>query len=379
MQFKIKRDVFLESIQKTLGIVERNAVTPILNNILIRTGKDRITIIATDREIGVTSHYDAEIISDGEITLSARKLFEMIREIDGKEISFKKNENNQVNLICRKIVCNIPGIPVDDFPVFPDDDDLIFRKVRNVHIKEMIDKTFFAMSKDDMRSNLNGVFLQSEKNDLQPVTPAEGHIMRMVATDANRLSLVTLKGDGSEFPNVDDGIILPRKGVGEIRKLVDDGSDYTEIGVKGGICVLRKDNTVLRVSLIDSIYPDYKKVVPADSGIQVTLGKDQILHSLRLMSVVSSEKNWGVKIKIMEGSMALNLTNADIGEANEEIDISYSGEEIEAAYNVNYLIDAIQVIKGKNVSFEMREGLRPCVISEVGNDSYISVIMPLKI
>lgn len=378
MQFRIKREVFLEGVQKTLGIVERNTITPILNNILIRTGKDRVTIIATDREIGLTSHYDAEIISDGEITLSARNLFEMIREIDGKEINFKKNENNQVNLICRKIVCNIPGIPVDEFPVFPDDDDVIFTKVKNIHIKEMIDKTFFAMSKDEMRANLNGVFLQSEKND-EPSITTEGHIMRMVATDGNRLSLVTLKGDGSEFLNVDDGIILPKKGVGEIRKLVDNGSDYLEIGVKGGICVLKKDNTVLRVSLIDSKYPDYKKVVPGDSGILITLDSDQFLHSLRLMSVVSSEKNWGVKIKIMEGSMALNLTNADIGEANEEIDISYKGKEIEAAYNVNYLIDAIQVIKGKDVSFEMREGLRPCVISEAGNDSYISVIMPLKI
>ena len=378
MQFRIKREVFLEGVQKTLGIVERNTVTPILNNILIKTGKDRITIIATDKEIGLTSHYEAEIISDGEITLSARKLFEMIREIDGKEINFKKNENNQVNLICMKIACNIPGISVDEFPVFPDDDDMIFMKVKNVHIKEMIDKTFFAMSKDEMRGNLNGVFLESEKNDEQSITP-EGHIMRMVATDGNRLSLVTLKGDGSDFLNVDDGIILPRKGVGEIRKLVDNGRDYLEIGVKRGICVLRKDNTVLRVSLIDSKYPDYKKVVPGDSGILVILDRDQILHSLRLMSVVSSEKNWGVRIKITEGSMTLNLTNADIGEANEEIDISYSGEEIEAAYNVNYLIDAIQVIKGKNVSFEMREGLRPCVISEVGNDSYISVIMPLKI
>lgn len=377
MEFKIKRDVFLESVQKTLGIVERNTVTPILNNILIRTGKDRITIIATDREIGLTSYYDAEIISDGEITLSARNLFEMIREIDGNEINFKKNENNQVNLICRKIVCNIPGIPVDDFPVFPDD-DVIFTKVKNINIKEMIDKTFFAMSKDEMRANLNGVFLQSEKNNEQPAAQAEGHVMRMAATDGNRLSLVTLKGDGSEFPNVDDGIILPRKGVGEIRKLADDGGDYTEIGVKGGICVLRRDNTVLRVSLIDSNYPDYKKVVPADGGIQVMLDRDQFLHSLRLMSVVSSEKNRGVKIKIMEGSMALNLTNADIGEANEEMDISYRGAEIEAAYNVNYLIDAIQVIKEKDVSFEMREGLRPCVISEAGNANYISVIMPLK-
>jgi DNA polymerase-3 subunit beta len=234
------------------------------------------------------------------------------------------------------------------------------------------------MSKDEMRSNLNGVFLHSEKNDEQSIT-AEEHIMRMVATDGNRLSLMTLKGDGSDFLNVDDGIILPRKGVGEIRKLVESGSDYVEIGVKGGICVLRKDSTVLRVSLIDSKYPDYKKVVPVDSGILITLDRDQFLHSLRLMSVVSSEKNWGVRIKIMEGSMALNLTNADIGEANEEIDISYKGEEIEAAYNVNYLIDAIQVIKGKDVSFEMRAGLRPCVISEAGNDSYISVIMPLKI
>lgn len=372
MQFNISRDVFLEGVRKTLGIVERKTTTQILNNILIVAEENKIRIIATDREIWLMSNYDAEIVSEGEITLSARKLFEMIREIQGSTISFNKGENNWVDLTCGKVVFNIPGISADDFPAVSDDEGVMFYKIKGNIIEEMIDKTFFAMSKEEMRVNLNGVFLETEKKD-------DMCRVKMVATDGHKLSLANLDTEVNEFLDIHEGIIVPRKGVSEIRKLVEDGSEDVEIGVRKGMCIFKKDNTVLKVSLIDSDYPDYKRVIPVDRGILVKLDKDQILHSLRRMSVISSEKYSSVKIKIMEDRMILNSTNPDIGEANEEIEISHKGEELEIGYNVNYLIDAIQVINGKDISFEMRAGLKPGVITEVGNDDYMCVIMPLKV
>ena len=373
MQFNIKRSLLLEGIQKTLGIVERKTTTPILNNILVKTEGDRIKIAATDREIGLVSYYDAEIISDGIITLSARKTFEMIREIQGDIISFKKGENNWVNITCEKIAYNIPGISGDDFPEADvlGDEEITFFKVKSNMIGEMIDKTFFAMSKEEMRSHLNGAFLETEKKD-------KGYWMRMVTTDGHRLSLVIFYEEDGEFIDISGGIIIPRKGISEVKKLVDNGSEYIEVGVKKGKCVFKKDDTILRISLVDSEYPEYKKVMPTDKGITVQLDREQFLHSLKRMSVISSEKYSGVKIKIMENKMILNSTNPDVGEANEEIEISYKGEEIEIVYNVSYLIDAVQVISGDSILFDIRPGLRPGVISEVGNDRYICVVMPLK-
>lgn len=373
MQFNIKRLSFLEGIQKTLGIVERKTTTPILNNILIKTEKDRIKIAATDREIGLVSYYDAEIVSDGVITLSARKTFEMIREIQGDVISFKKGENNWVNITSGKVIYNIPGISADDFPEVEvlGDEGMTFFKVKSDMIGEMIEKTFFAMSKEEMRSHLNGAFLETENKD-------KGYWMRMVTTDGHRLSLVNFHEEDGEFIDISGGIIIPRKGISEIKKLVDDGSEYIDVGIKKGKCVLKKDDTILRISLVDSEYPEYKKVMPTDKGILIQLDREQFLHSLKRMSVMSNEKYSGVKVRIMENKMILNSTNPDIGEANEEIDISYKGEEIEVVYNVGYLIDAVQVISGDSILFNMRSGLRPGVISEAGNDDYICIIMPLK-
>ncbi len=373
MQFNIKRLLFLEGIQKTLGIVERKTTTPILNNVLIKTEEGKIKVAATDREIGLVSYYDAEIISDGVITLSARKTFEMIREIQGDIISFKKGENNWVNITCGKVIYNIPGISADDFPEVEvlGDEGMTFFKVKSDMIGEMIDKTFFAMSKEEMRSHLNGAFLETEKK-------VKGYLMRMVTTDGHRLSLVTFNEEDGDFIDISGGIILPRKGISEVKKLVDNGSEYIEVGVKKGKCVLKKDDTVLRISLVDSEYPEYKKVMPTDKGNSVQLDKEQFLHSLRRMSVMSSEKYSGVKIRVIENKMILNSTNPDIGEANEEIDISYKGEEIEVVYNVGYLIDAVQVIGGDRILFDMRPGLRPGVISEAGNEGYLCIIMPLK-
>lgn len=373
MQFNIKRSLLLEGIQKTLGIVERKTTTPILNNILIKTEGDRIKIAATDREIGLVSYYDAEIIYDGVITLSARKTFEMIREIQGEFISFKKGENNWVNITCGKIVYNIPGISADDFPEADvlGDEEITFFKVKSNMIGEMIEKTSFAMSKEEMRSHLNGAFLETEKKD-------KGYWMRMVATDGHRLSLVNFHEEDGEFVDMSGGIIIPRKGISEVKKLVDNGSEHIEVGVKKGKCVFKKDDTILRISLVDSEYPEYKKVMPTDKGITVQLDREQFLHSLKRMSVISSEKYNGVKIKIMDDTMLFNSTNPDVGEANEEIDISYKGENIEMVYNVSYLIDAVQVISGDSILFDIRPGLRPGVISEAGNDRYICIVMPLK-
>lgn len=371
MEFNIKRNTFLEGIQKTLSIVERKTTIPILNNILIRTVDNKIMIIATDREIGLISDYEAEILSEGEITLSARKIFEMIREIQGEIINFQKEENNWINIMCGKVIYKIPGISTDDFPEVLDDEGVEFFKIKGGIIEEMIDKTFFAMSKEEMRSNLNGVFFKTEKVDSRCLT-------RMVSTDGHKLALVNFDTGEKDFLDISEGIIIPRKGVSEIKKIVEDEKDDIEIGVKKGICIFRKGNMVLKVSLIDSEYPDYKRVVPTDKGISVQLDRDQFLHSLRRMSVMSSEGYSGVKIKIVEDRMILNSTNPDVGEANEEIEILYKGEEFEISYNVNYLIDAIQVINGKEILFEMRTGLRPGIISEVGEDKYICIIMPLK-
>jgi DNA polymerase-3 subunit beta len=369
MEFNVERITFLEGIQKTLGIVERKTTMPILNNILIRASDNQIKIIATDREIGLISDYEADVVISGEITVAARKLYEMIREIQGNIINFKKMDNNWVTITCGKIMYKMPGITVDEFPEVKDDQSVTFSKIGSSLLKDMMNKTYFAISTDEMRTNLNGVYFCVE----------EGRAS-MVATDGHRLSIVKKDIEGIGLSGLEGGgIILPRKGVGEIRKLVEDGADDVEIGIQQSSCVIRKNKTVLRVSLIDSDYPDYAKVIPEEKGVDVRLNRDQLLHSLRRMSVMSSDRFSGVKIELAENKMTLSSTNPDVGEAKDEIDIQYEGKAFEIGYNVKYLIDAIDVVDEDDIFIEMREAYGPGVIRPVVDDSYMCIIMPLRL
>jgi DNA polymerase-3 subunit beta len=369
MDFKINRNIFLDGIQKTLGIVEKKTTMPILNNVLLKTEKNKIKIVATDREISLISDYDAEIMEKGEITLSAKKLYEMVREIQGEIIHITKS-NNVVKVTCQRAVYKIPGLPADDFPSITDDHDVKFCNIPGSAIKDLISKTAFAMATDEMRKNLNGVLLET-------VLEGDNQIWRMVATDGHRLALA--KGMTVEhcFDFI-KGIIIPRKGLAEVKKIIDENENIG-IGLHKNMLIIKTENTVLKVSLVDGEYPDYKRVIPLEKGIGVVLEKGTFVHALRRMNVVSSERYSGVIISFSKNKMILNSTNLDVGEATEEIDIDYNGEDIDVGFNVNYVIDAVSVIPGDNILFEIGLGLKPSVIKPSEGDNCLCIVMPLKI
>lgn len=369
MEFNIERTTFLESVQKTLGIVERKSTMPILNNLLLRTCDNKITVVATDREVGLVASYDADIVKDGEITIAARKLYEMIREIQGERVTVERLENNRVNVTCGKMKFSLPGIPAEEFPEVSGEQDIVYSKIRSGMLREMITKTFFAVSTDEMRISLNGVFLK-----------IDGGVMEMVATDGHRLSIVKMPLEDEAVPGLgSEGIIIPRKGVGEMRKLLEDDDEFVDIGIQKGICIIKKNDAMLKMSLIDSDYPDYGRVIPVEKGVALVVSKEEMLHALKRMGVISSERFSGVKIHLGDGKMLLSSTNPDVGDAEDELLVSYSGKEFEVGYNVKYLMDAIEVVDEEEISFEMREYQGPAVVRSAGDDSYKCIIMPLRL
>lgn len=369
MKFSVDRNVFLEGVQRTLGIVERKTTIPILSNILIEAAEGRIRIVATDREIGLIADYQATVEREGKITVAARKLFEMIREIEGGTVSFEKLDNNWVHVTCDKVNYRIPGIPADDFPEIAGDEGQTYFPVRNDILREMIGKTFFAVSNDEMRPSLNGVHFSTEKGRLE-----------MVATDGHRLSMVAIDADDEAVDAVVvEGVIIPRKGVGEIRKLIEGDGESVQLGFSEGRCYIKVDGTLLRINLIDADYPDFRKVIPKEEGVEVLLDRRKLLHALRRMSVMSSERFSGVKIEMTADKMILSSINPDVGEAKDEIEVSFDGEGFEVGYSVRYLIDAIDVITEESVSFEMRGSEGPGIIRPVGNETYTYVVMPIKL
>ena len=369
MELKINRNTFLDGIQKTLGIVEKKTTLPILNNVLLKTDANKLKIIATDREISLISDYEAEIIKKGEITISAKKLYEMVREIQGEVIHFSQ-DNNIVKISCQRAVYKIPGLPAEDFPSIADDKDIQFYNIKGTIIKDLIGKTAFAMATDEMRKNLNGVLLEV-------ISDESNNILRMVATDGHRLALAK-NLIAEPFLETGKGVIIPRKGLMEVKKIIDENENI-KIGIHKNMFIVKTDNTLLKVSLVDADYPDYKRVIPAEKGINIVLEKESFLHALRRMNVVSSERYGGVILSFAEGKLTLNSTNLDVGEATEEIDITYSGEDMDVGFNVNYLIDAISVIGKESIMFEVGSGIKPSVIKQTEGDDYLCIVMPLKI
>jgi len=369
MELKINRNTFLDGIQKTLGIVEKKTTLPILNNVLLKAEANKLKIIATDREISLNSDYEAEIIKKGEITISAKKLYEMVREIQG-EVIYLSQDNNIVKISCQRAVYKIPGLPAEDFPSIGDDKDVQLCNIQGIIIKDLISKTAFAMATDEMRKNLNGVLLET-------ISDESNNMLRMVATDGHRLALAK-NSIAEPFLETGKGVIIPRKGLMEVKKIIDENENI-KIGIHKNMFIVKTNNTLLKVSLVDADYPDYKRVLPAEKGINIVLEKESFLHALRRMNVVSSERYGGVILSFSEGKLTLNSTNLDVGEAMEEIDITYSGEDMDVGFNVNYLIDAISVINKESIMFEVGSGIKPSVIKQTEGDDYLCIVMPLKI
>jgi len=204
----------------------------------------------------------------------------------------------------------------------------------------------------------------------------------MVATDGHRLSFASSRVAGEDFLATGSfkNIIIPKKGAMEISRLVDEeGSEFVEIGLDKGVFFIKNDSVFLRVSLIDADYPDYRRVIPSSQGTVIRMDRDKLLHAVRRMCVVSSEKYSGVIMTLSNKKVSFNSINNDVGEANDEIEVEYDGEERNIGYNVKYLSEAIDVIDEQSVDFEINEDMRPTILRGTGNDHYFCIIMPLKI
>jgi DNA polymerase-3 subunit beta len=278
-----------------------------------------------------------------------------------------------VTVTSQKIIYKISGLPADDFPsVLDDRGEVSFHNIKGQLIEGLIKRTSFAMSGDEMRKNLSGVFFET-------VSDAGKNRIRMVATDGHRLAMANADIGEADFLKLEKGIIIPRKGLGEIRRLIENAPEEILVGVRQGMCIVKTDSTMLRVSLVDAEYPDYNRIIATEKGVMVKFEKDAILHALRRMSVVSSERYSGVIIALADGKMLLESTNPDVGEAKEEIEVAYHNKDISVGYNVKYLIDAIEVIDEGEVAFEIGAGMKPGIIRSVNNDDYMCIIMPLKV
>jgi len=372
MEFKIDKETFLRALQKIQGIVEKRNTMPILSNVLIEATADAIFITATDLEVGMKSSYPTCVVKEGKITVSAKKIYEIIKELADEEIIFSTKENDWVEIRCGKAHFNIVGLSPEEFPYFPKINEDRFVKLTSSLISEMIDKTSYAICHDETKYNLNGVFIKAQEEDNR-------QILRMVATDGHRLSIAEKEFSGKIDNELLKGVIFPKKGVFELKKMTEEEDNDIMICFLDNNAVVKKGNTFVVMRLVDGEFPDYTRVMPINNDKVIKINREAFFHSLRRMSILSSEKFKGIKFDIKAGSMEISASNPELGEAREEIDIDYDGEPLTVRFNARYLIDVLTVLEDEFVEMDLRDELSPAIMRPAASTDFRSVIMPMRL
>lgn len=380
MEFRIEKAAFLQGLYFAQGIADRKSTMPILANVLLRTdGTERILVAATDLNLTVTSEIPCEVTSEGGLTVAAKHLHDLVKSLPGDRLNLKRAENNYAELSAGKVNYKVIGLPDRDFPKLPNHREVRFHTVDAVVLRDLINKTFFSISTDETRAHLNGVLFECDG-------AGDVAIGRMVSTDGHRLSKCERRLAGG--PKLQPGVVIPRRGLIEIRRALE-GTAQVDLGVASGYLFLRTGPTVLTVRLTDAQFPPYEQVIPREHQRKAVLSHDSLLESLRRISLVASDKTWGVRLSLTKGSLRLESDNPDLGQGREELDARYDGSDFTIGFNAKYIIELLDEMDSPEVQLELNGELDPGLLrpatdskgdgkgEKVGGQ--LGVIMPMRL
>jgi DNA polymerase-3 subunit beta len=374
MKLSINKTEFLQGLGRIQSIVEKRNSMPILANTLIEapeTGQDtHLQLSATDLEVGVRSRHPARVDGAGGLTVSAKKLFEIVRELPDEQIDLEATPNSYLEIRCNRSRFTLAGTAAEEYPTLPEFSPEKTVPVSAEMLSTMIERTMYAASLDETRYNLNGVYLE--------VLGDSGEI-RLVATDGHRLACIDREIDG-DASALASGVIIPRKGLGELKRLVDEtDAEEIELAFANNSGLARKGDVTLVMRLIEGEFPNYNQVIPRDLSRHLILPSDLLVHALRRVALLSSERSRAVKLELSEGQLVISSSNPDLGDAREELDVDYGGESLAIGFNARYLLDAIGAIGAKEVRFSFQDELSPARLTPPDDEKTLAVVMPMRI
>jgi DNA polymerase-3 subunit beta len=375
MKLTINKGELQTGLSRLQGIVEKRNSMPILANVLMSAsnkGKDgeQLQLAATDLEVGIQSSHEAKVTTAGGVTVSAKKLFEIVRELPDEDIHLEATANGYLNIKCARSNFTLAGTSTEEYPTLPNFTPGKTASVEAAVLSLMIERTMYAASVDETRYNLNGVYLE--------VLDQPGRI-RMVATDGHRLA--TVDRTLSEDPlGLENGVIIPRKGLGELKKLVDeDDADEIDLAFEGNNGLARKGKVTLVMRLIEGEFPNYSQVLPKKIERNVVIPGEDLIRALRRVALLSSERSKAVKLEFTDGRLTISSSNPDLGDAREELDIDFAGDDITIGFNAKYLLDALSTLKAKEVRFGLQNELAPAQFVPTDDDDTLAVVMPMRV
>ena len=346
MEFVAKQSALLRELNVVQGVVEKKNTVPILANVLLVAKGDSVGVMATDLEVSVRSSLTASVIREGGLSVSARKLHEIVRALPDSDVQFKSDGENWATIVCERSRFRIMGLPKDDFPTLPTPGKAPRITFGIQPFREMVQKVIFAVAVEDARFALNGALMILSKNSVS-----------LVASDGHRLAHVSRPLAGPWPKEADDEIrvVVPQKALGELSRMAE------EIG--GEIVFSREENQmffemgrcILTSKLLEGQFPNFEKVLPKGNDKIVELERMVFGDALRRVSLLSSERNRAVKVALAPGKLEISAKNPEIGEASENLSIEYEGAEIEVGFNAKYILDFLSVVEADRVIFEMKD------------------------
>ncbi len=372
MRFTIERAVLLKALNHVQSVVERRNTIPVLSNILFRAEGEEIRLTATDLDIEMVETATADIAQPGATTLPAHMMYDIVRKLpDGAQLEIEQGpDETRLTVRSSRAQFSLQVLPVSEFPDLSSGDMTHKFTLGAGDLKRLIEKTRFAISTEETRYYLNGIYLHEVK-------AGGGSLLRAVATDGHRLAQVQLElPKGAEsLP----GVIVPRKAVFELHKLLEDEKAEIAVSLSQSKIRFEAGSVVLTSKLIDSTFPDYERVIPKSNDKVLEVDCRLFAEAVDRVSTVSSEKGRAVKLALEEGLLTLSVNNPDSGSAQEELPVDYKADAMEIGFNAKYLLDVAGQLEDEKARFLLADAGSPSLIQQIGDDTALYVLMPMRV
>ncbi len=376
MHLKMSRENLLKAVGKTTGVVDRRGTMPILSHFLLEASDNQVIVSATDLEVSFRGFFEAEVLEPGALTLPAHYVANLIKELPGDILDLTGTENSNARIQVGESRYQLIGLPADQFPPVPEIADLTLVEVESPVLKDMIEKTIFSVSVDDLQYHLSGIFWERHEE-------SDGYHLRLVSTDGHRLTLIQRPLPASEQFAIDEGILIPRKGVAEISRMLAE-EEKVGLGLSKKSLALQADNKYLFIRLLEKKFPDYRRIIPESFVYRFVLSRQALLDTIRRISLLSTDRFRGVVLSMGQDNLEVTFHNPEVGEGREVVPMTLeqgdaSGLPLQIGFNARYFLEPLAAMTGDVVFLELNDQERPCRLVQQEDPNYFAIIMPMSL
>tara|TARA_E500000178_G_C16927511_1_gene710099 strand:+ start:32 stop:1147 length:1116 start_codon:yes stop_codon:yes gene_type:complete len=371
MKFKILRSSFFRTLSHLQGIVDKKNSLPVLSNILIEAKENKLTLSSTDMDISIIEKIDCNVLEEGATTINSQILYDIVRKLDENcEIEIISNNGKLLTLRASGSRFSLACLPKEDYPIIDQDNSGTSISINSKILFKLIDKTKFAISNEETRYFLNGLYFNiNRENDHNVVT--------LVGTDGHRLAKFSynLEIDIDEI----SGVIIPKKTIYELSKILSEIDDNVEILISSNKVIFLIGNIVFISKLIDGSFPDYKRVIPQNNNNVLKINREILLSAVDRVSTIANDKSPVIKFKLLKNILNLNTINNESSTASEDLKINYDGDEIEIGFNSKYIMDIVNNLEDEDISIKLKDNTSPIIALENSNTNLVYVLMPMRV